>query len=255
MEFAIETRNLGKTFMPLPWPLSATGRRLARPVRALHNVSVQIPRGEVFGLLGPNGAGKTTLLKLLATILLPSEGSARVNGVDVIRENGKVRRMIGLATAEERGFYWRLSGRENLEFFSGLWGLSPKTARRRVQTVLERVDLLPSADEIVGRYSTGMRHRLDLARALLPDPSVLLLDEPTRSVDPLAADQIRTLLRQLAHEGGKTVLLVTHDLTEAAATCDQVAILLRGAICAVFPVTRETHTDLVDRYRAALETS
>lgn len=252
MAFPIETEFLGKTFLPLPWPLSMVGRKLAHPVRALHGVSLQIRQGEVFGILGPNGAGKTTLLKLLATILSPSEGRAWVNGADVVRQGAKVRQAIGLATGEERGFYWRLSGRENLEFFGGLLGLTPRMARHRVQAVLELVDLVPFAQELVGRYSTGMRHRLDLARVLLADPSVLLLDEPTRSLDPAGAEQIRGLLRQLARERGKTALLVTHDLAEAASTCDRVAIIRHGTICDVVSVDSNRQLDLTGRYRLAL---
>lgn len=255
MEFTIETSTLGKTFQPFPWPLSLVSRRLTHPVRALHGVSLQIPRGEVFGLLGPNGAGKTTLLKLLATILLPSEGRACVNGADLVHEGNKVRRAIGVATGEERGFYWRLSGRENLEFFSGLLRLAPQAARNRVEAVLKLVDLLPAAQEIVGRYSTGMRHRLDLARALLGDPSVLLLDEPTRSLDPTAAESFRALLRQLAHEHGKTVLLVTHDLPEAATTCDRVAILLHGTICDILSLASDRQAVLNARYHSLVAIS
>jgi len=228
------------------------GRKLAHPVRALRDVSLQIRQGEVFGLLGPNGAGKTTLLKLLATILLPSEGRAWVNGLDVIRQGAEVRRTVGLATGEERGFYWRLTGRENLEFFGGLFGLAPQWARQRVKAALELVDLAPFAEELVGRYSTGMRHRLDLARALLPDPSVLLLDEPTRSLDPAGAEQLRSLLRRLGRERGKTALLVTHDLVEAATTCDRVAIIRDGAICDVVPAGSSEQADLPRRYRLAL---
>jgi len=250
--FSVETENLGKTFLPLPWPLSMVGRKLTHPVRALYGVSLQIRQGEIFGLLGPNGAGKTTLLKLLATILLPTQGTARVNGADIVRQGSRVRRAIGLASGEERGFYWRLSGRENLEFFGGLLGLAPRKARQRVQAVLELVDLGPFAHELVGRYSTGMRHRLDLARALLADPSVLLLDEPSRSLDPAGAEEVRLLLRHLARERGTTVLLVTHDLAEASATCDRVAIIRRGTVCEVISLDSNKQVDLSNRYHLAL---
>ncbi len=249
----IETRALGKTFLPASWPLSLADRRLAHPVRALHDVTLKVAQGEVFGLLGPNGAGKTTLLKILATVLLPSEGSARVHGADVVREGTAVRRAIGLATGEERGFYWHLSGRENLEFFGGLFGLAPRISRGRAQSALECVELLPFASEIVARYSTGMRHRLDIARALLHAPPVLLFDEPTRSLDPAAASQIRALVRRLAKDQGKTVLLVTHDLPEAATTCDRVAVLFRGTVRAVVSLPAVGEAGLAHYYHSVLE--
>ena len=132
----IETWNLGKTFRAPPWPFSLAGRRSVRPVRALVGLSLRVERGEIFGLLGPNGAGKTTLLKVLATLLLPSEGGARVQGADVVREAAAVRRLVALATGDERAFYWRLSGRENLEFFAGLRGFARHAARRRAEAVL-----------------------------------------------------------------------------------------------------------------------
>ncbi|MGH2373529.1 MAG: ABC transporter ATP-binding protein, partial [bacterium] len=186
----IETRNLGKTFVPPPWPISLAARRSSRAARALHAVNLVVERGEIFGLMGPNGAGKTTLLRVLATLILPSQGWARVAGADVVHDGGAVRRAIGLAAGEQRGFYWRLNGIENMEFFGGLLGLAPIEARRRAEHVLEVVDLLPYAREIVEYYSTGMRQRLGIARALLGTPRVLLLDEPTRSLDQHATQRI-----------------------------------------------------------------
>ncbi len=249
----IETWGLGKTFHRPPWPFSMAFRRLQQPVRALHGVTLKVERGEVFGFLGPNGAGKTTLLKVLATILLPSEGRALVAGADLLKEPGKVRAAVGLATGEERGAYWRISGRENLEFFAGLLGLSPRAARQRADATLELVDLLPNARELVGRYSTGMRQRLALARALLADPSVLLLDEPTRSLDVLGAERVLAVIERLAREEGKTVLLATHALGEAARVCRRVAILIGGSVAEVLAVHALGEKGLDARYRAALE--
>lgn len=249
----IETWSLGKTFQRPPWPFSMAFRRLHRPIRALHGVTVKVERGEIFGLLGPNGAGKTTLLKVLATLLLPSEGGGRVNSADLIGEAGKVRMAIGLATGEERGAYWRISGRENLEFFAGLLGASPRAARRRAEAVLEIVDLLPHAQELVGRYSTGMRQRLALARALLADPPVLLLDEPTRSLDVMAAERVLTVIQRLARESGKTVLLATHALGEAARVCHRVAVLTGGIVREIIAPAAMGEEGLAARYRAVLE--
>ncbi len=251
----IETRNLGKTFHPSPWPLSLAGRRLVRPVQALRDVSLRIEGGEIFGLLGPNGAGKTTLLRVLTTLVLPSEGRARVCGADVVREGRAVRRATGMAPGKERGFYWRLSGRENLEFFAGLLGLAPGAARRRAEAVLEIVDLLPYANELVERYSTGMRQRLGVARALLGDPKVLLLDEPTRSLDQDAAGRTHGLIRRLAKEAGVTVVLTTHHPAEAAAICHRAAILVEGSVREVVSLSPggETHSlsiDLAKRYQS-----
>jgi len=245
----IETWDLGKTFYPPSWPVRLLLRRLDRPIRALQGITLQIERAEVFGLLGPNGAGKSTLLKLLATLLIPSEGRARVLGQDLVRQAGGVRRAVGLAAGDERGFYWRLSGRENLEFFAGLQGLSPRLARYRVDAALDLMDLRPEAKQIVALYSTGMRQRLGIARALLGDPVILLLDEPTRSLDPVAATRILDLIKRTARDEGKTILLATHQLGEAAAVCDRVAVLAGGTARGVFAPGVLGEQGLTERYR------
>lgn len=253
----IETWGLGKTFTPPPWPLSLGGRRLQRPVRALHGVTLRIEPGEILGLLGPNGAGKTTLLRVLATLVLPSEGRAQVAGADIIRDGAAVRHAIGLAPGQERGFYWRLSGQENLEFFAGLLGMASAAARRRAEAALETVDLVHQAREIVERYSAGMRQRLGIARALLGDPQVLLLDEPTRSLDQDAAARTHGLIRRLASESGTTVLLATHHPAEAAALCARVAILVGGTLREVVSTselgaTGPAASGLTERYRSVV---
>lgn len=247
----IRTRDLGKTFFPPPWPLSLAGRPLKRAVRALHGVTLEIEPGEVFGIIGPNGAGKTTLLKVLATLILPSTGTARINGSDLVGRADAVRRSVGIAAGEERGFYWRLTGRENLEFFAGLRGFAPRDARRRAIETLDLVALRSMADEPVTRYTTGMRQRLNLARALLARPPVLLLDEPTRSLDPEFAHSVCGLVRRLAGEDRTTVMIVTHNLQEAESVCTRVAMLRDGAVRSVVSVAPGT-PDLGDRYRALL---
>jgi len=249
----IETWNLSKTFRAPPWPLSLAGRRSVRPVRALVGLSLRVERGEIFGLLGPNGAGKTTLLKVLATLLLPSEGGARVQGADVVREAAAVRRLVALATGDERAFYWRLSGRENLEFFAGLRGFARHAARRRAEAVLGIVDLLPHADEVVGRYSTGMRQRLSIARALLADPPVLLLDEPTRSLDPVAAGRVQAMIKRLSEAEQRTVLIATHQLGEAAAICHRIGILVAGTLRDVMAPGAVGEDGVRQRYHTLLE--
>lgn len=246
----IVTSHLGKTFWPSPRLLTLSGRALSRPVRALSDVTLQVDRGQVFGLLGPNGAGKTTLLKVLATLVLPSEGRAMVYGADVVKDGHKVRRAIGLMTGDERSFYWRLTGDENLEFFAGLRGLGPRAARRSIDAVLMLVGLSTVAREVVGRYSTGMRQRLAFARALLGDPPLLMLDEPTRSLDPEATDRIRALLRTLSQDG-RTILIATHVLAEAAAVCDRVAIVAGGRVRTIVSAPADER-GLRDAYSKAL---
>lgn len=210
------------------WPRQSVG------VEALRGVTLEVAQGEVFGLLGPNGGGKTTLLEILATYLLPTSGRAWVNGHDVVREPLAVRRAVGYCPAGARGFDQRLSGRRNLEFFALLSHLPHSRARERVAHLWELVGLDRFSDGPVARYSDGMRQRLALARALLTDPPILLLDEPTRGLDPKTAVGWRRLLReQLVGALGKTVLLVTHDVLEAEEICDRMAMLEQGKIVAV----------------------
>jgi len=206
--------------------------RLPRRV-ALEDVSLQIRARSLFGLLGPNGAGKTTMLKLLATLSLPDRGGIVVDGVDASGSPDAVKARIGLCTSEERSFYYRLTGRENLEFFGALAGLRGTQRAARIAHVAELVDLTGSLDRRFAGYSSGMRVRLALARALLADPDILLLDEPTRGVDPIHADAVRRLMREeLVQRRGKTVVLTTNLLEEAWAVCDEVAILSEGRLVA-----------------------
>ncbi len=250
----IRTRDLGKTFSPPPWPLSLVGRPPTREIRALERVTLDIDPGEVFGVIGPNGAGKTTLLKVLSTLILPSSGTARVNGSDLVRGAEAVRRSVGIATGEERGFYWRLTGLENLEFFAGLRGLARREARQRATQALELVDLLSRAGEPVMRYTTGMRQRLSLARALVARPRVLLLDEPTRSLDPAAVQNVQALIRRLAADERITIMITTHNLEEAEAVCTRVAVLAEGTVRSVVSVT-PGDARLRDRYGSLLRVS
>ena len=200
-------------------------------ITALEDVDLRVERGEVFGLLGPNGAGKTTLLKILACLVLPDAGRCTVHGHDVLADDRAVKRIIGYVTADERSFYWRLSARQNLIFFARLYGLPGARVAARVDGLLARMELSDRAGEPFSAFSSGMRQRLALARALLHDPPIMVLDEPTRSLDPLTAAHIRTFVRDdLAHTEGKTVLLATHNLHEAAAICDRMAVLARARV-------------------------
>ena len=213
--------------------------RLRAPFRrtwtdALQGISFEVRVGEIVGLLGANGAGKTTLLKVLSTIVLPDSGSAEVHGVDVVRNARRVRSLIAPVTADERSLEWRLSARENLLFYAALCGVRPAEARSRVDELLTQVELSASGDKLVGQFSSGMRQRLLVARALLRRPRVLLLDEPTRSMDPIAARSFRALLRsEITERQACTVLIATHDAEEALELCHRVAVMDRGRLVAI----------------------
>jgi ABC-2 type transport system ATP-binding protein len=197
----------------------------------LDGVDFEVEKGEVFGLLGPNGAGKTTLLKILCTLLLPTGGQACVDGYDVMDAPWEVRRAVGYCLDTERSFYYRLTGIQNLRFFASLNNLPSTNAGTRIAQVLDLAGLNGAANAPFMTYSKGMQQKLGLARALLTDPAVLLLDEPTKSLDPGAAVDLRRFLRGIVtQEMKKTVLLVTHNLDEARTCCDRLAFMDRGKI-------------------------
>jgi len=197
------------------------------------SVNLNIQEGELFGLLGPNGAGKTTLVKMLCTLVLPSAGRAWIGGQDVVGAASAVRQQIGLVDTQERSFFWRLSGRQNLEFFAGLHNLHGATARTRIAELLDLVGLGEHAERRFMTYSSGMRQKLAIARSLLAMPPLLIMDEPTRSLDPVSARHLRRFIRDTVVEQlGRTVLLVTHHLEEAESLCDRLAIMNRGRIVA-----------------------
>ncbi|HEU0075647.1 MAG TPA: ABC transporter ATP-binding protein [Dehalococcoidia bacterium] len=214
-------------------------------VVALDDVSTQIEEGEIRGLLGPNGAGKTTLVKILSTVLLPTSGSAFVLGHDVVRQMQAVRQQIGIVFGGDRGLYWRLTGRQNLEYWAALYNVPAGPAKQRVAALLDRVGLTERADSKVETYSRGMKQRLHLARGLVADARVLFLDEPTVGLDPLAARDFRNLIMELRGEG-RTILLTTHDMAEAEAVCDRVALIDRGRLVAT--ETPRTLSTLVAQY-------
>ncbi len=210
--------------------LSRTPRRMTT---ALGGVSIEARAGEIVGLLGPNGAGKTTLLKILSTLVLPDGGRAEIAGYDIVRDAALARQVLAPVTADERSLEWRLSARENLRFFGVLHGLAGAALNARISELLAGVDLADAGDKLVGAVSSGMRQRLLIARALLSKPQALLLDEPTRSLDPLAARAFRDFLRQeVAGRQGCAVLLATHDPDEALDLCDRIAILDKGRLLA-----------------------
>jgi ABC-2 type transport system ATP-binding protein len=202
-------------------------------IEALCGVNLQIKEGEVFGLLGPNGAGKTTLVKILCTLVIHDEGQALVHGFDVKKQPREVLKYLQAILPESRGFDWRLTGRQNLEFYALLYGVNDKEARQRIDYLLDFTGLKERADDGYQRYSTGMQRKLLLCRALLRNTPTLLFDEPTAGLDPVAAAEFRGLLRdRLARGEGKAILLSTHNLDEAEDICDRVAILNSGKILA-----------------------
>jgi ABC-2 type transport system ATP-binding protein len=232
---AVEARGLVKEFEQGRRTLWQRLRRepdRRKRFRAVDGVDLEVERGEIFGVLGPNGAGKTTTMKMLATLLEPTAGSARVLGLDVVTQSREVRRRMGAVLSDGRSLYWKLTARENLEFFGALYHVPPGEQQARIDGALAAVKLSDRADDYVERYSTGMRQRLVLARALLPDPELLLLDEPTVGLDPQSAADLRDRVRDLQRQG-RTVLLTTHYMDEADQLCNRIAIVDHGRIVAL----------------------
>jgi len=216
----------------------------------VQSVTCDIHEGEFFGLLGPNGAGKTTLFKMLATLVTADAGTATVGGFDVVREASRVRDILAPVIADERSLHWRLTARENLQLFAALHGLRGDAAARRVEELLAIVGLGDASSRMVNAFSSGMKQRLLIARSLLTRPRVLLLDEPTRSLDPLSARTFRTFLREdVALGQGCTVLLATHNAEEALDLCDRVGVLDRGNLLAVGPASQLMRELGEQRYR------
>lgn len=198
----------------------------------MKDVSLSAGPGEVLALLGPNGSGKSTTLKLVSTLLLPDQGEIFVGGASTRSQSKAVRRQVGFAVASERSFFPRLTARENLDFFAALEDLPRRERAQRVDRVLHDVGLSDASGKQAMKLSSGMYQRLGIARALIKQPSVLLLDEPTRSLDPAAASHLWQLIRNLADDG-ITILLATHNFSEAVAVADRIAILQRSELMAV----------------------
>jgi ABC-2 type transport system ATP-binding protein len=214
-----------------------------RVFSALTSVSLEIQQGDRIAVLGPNGAGKTTLLKLIGGLLLPTEGEIVVNGFDTSRHNTAARKSVGFVMNEERSFFWRLTATQNLEFFAVLDNLAGASIRERCRELIRFVGLEDHADKPVSTYSSGMKQRLALARGLMAEPEVLILDEPTRTLDPIACEDLITLINDRLHKGSrKTILIATHRLEEAMTLCDKVLIIDKGRLVAFDRIA-----DLVDR--------
>jgi ABC-2 type transport system ATP-binding protein len=223
----VEALDLHRTYRTS----TGTIRRKWKDVEAVRGVSFEIEKGELFGLLGPNGAGKTTTIKMLITLLIPTSGTARVLGHDVVKDAREVRKRIGYVFGGERGVYERLSGYDNLRYFAELYGVPPKEQKPRIESLLDLVGLTGREQERTEGYSRGMKQRLHVARGLLHDPPVVFLDEPTIGLDPVGARELRATISALA-DAGKTILLTTHYMFEADALCDRIAVINRGEIVA-----------------------
>jgi len=225
---AINVQSLHKEFT------TRTGfwRGKKKTTVAVDDVSFSVRKGELFGLLGPNGAGKTTTVKTLATILLPTSGSVSVMGFDVVKETQKVRERIGFTFGGARGLYGRLSAADNLKYFAELYAIDPSISPKRISELLELVGLADRRDDRVETFSSGMQQRLHLARALLHDPELIYLDEPTVGIDPVGARELRKTVKQLS-QAGKTILLTTHYMAEVEELCDRIAIINHGRIVAL----------------------
>jgi ABC-2 type transport system ATP-binding protein len=230
LTYAIETIDLTKKF-PLRKRLIDFLPGQIKWLTALDRVNIRVEPGEIFGLVGPNGGGKTTLIKTLCTLLLPNGGKACVNGYDIERQSTEVRKNIGYFLDGDRSFYFRLTGRQNLAFFATMYNINGHQAKTKIEEVLHLLDISAYADRLFMEYSTGIRQRFSLARALLNDPLTLFLDEPTKSLDPQTAQSFREFLKERVTKGmGKTVFTATHSLEEAGYLCDRIAFLDRGEV-------------------------
>ncbi|MFW5878563.1 MAG: ABC transporter ATP-binding protein, partial [Myxococcota bacterium] len=224
---AVELRDVSKVFRG-PRSLREALRHPfgRREVKALSKVGFVASEGEIVGIIGPNGAGKTTLVKILAGLVLADSGEAKVMGAAA--GSDRARSLVGLVTAEERSFFWRISARENLRFFASLHGLRKRAAHHRIEDLARRLEIEEVLDRPVRELSSGNRGRLALARGMLHGPRVLLLDEVARALDPGAARRLRRLLRELADETGIAILYAIHDLPEVRRLCDRVVLLDEG---------------------------
>jgi len=228
----IETRNLCKIFVhPRRYRDLLLHPFLKNETIALENINFSVNKGELFGLLGPNGSGKTTLIKILSTLILPTKGKAYICDHDVMLNEKQGERMIGLVVSDERSFYWRLTGKQNLLFFAALNNIPTSEAEKRIENLSVLVGLHDDIHKTFQNLSSGARQKMALARGLLTDPEILFLDEPTRNLDPIIASSLRVFIRKvLVGQFGKTVFMATNNLQEAEEMCDRIAIIQRGNV-------------------------
>ena len=226
----IKVENLCKTYQTRQ--RKGLFRSQKSAVDALTKINLEVKAGEIFGLLGPNGAGKTTLIKILTTLLLPTSGEAWVNGFHIQRQENQVRASVGCMLMGERGLYWKLTGRENLEYFGALYHLNPARRKQRSNEIIALLSLGELADRSVETYSSGQKMKLAFGKALINDAPLLVLDEPTNTLDVPSASELRSIVRKL-NQQGKTVVYTTHIMNEAETLCERVAIIDRGQLLAL----------------------
>ncbi|MCL4528690.1 MAG: ABC transporter ATP-binding protein [Chloroflexi bacterium] len=227
-EIAVEVEHLHKVF----YSIQGFWRQKRHPVTAVEDISFSIQRGELFGMVGPNGAGKTTTVKMLSTLLLPTSGTARIFGLDILKDTNQIRPEIGFTFGGNKGLYSRLSALDNLKYFAELYKLEPDTINKRIKELLELVGLMGRENDRVETYSSGMQQRLHLARAMLHKPRLIFLDEPTVGIDPIGAREIRQLVKELV-ERGTTILLTSHYMYEVEELCGRIAVVNHGKIVAL----------------------
>jgi ABC-2 type transport system ATP-binding protein len=248
----IEVQGITKTF-PITNRIRAMWTRERKTV--LKDVTLQVRRNEIFGLLGPNGAGKSTLIKILCTLVRPNAGTASVEGFDVMEQSVQVRQRIGLVNCDDRSYYWRLSARENLRFYAALANVPRDRVEQRIDELLELTNLTKHVDTRLSEFSSGMKQRLAIARGLLSDPDILFMDEPSRSLDPIGAYDLRVFIRdEIVGRNGRTVVLATNIMDEAEFLCDRMALINEGKIHAMGTteelsrtLTKENHFKLTLR--------
>jgi ABC-2 type transport system ATP-binding protein len=247
----VHVRGLTKSFaLRKSWSQTLLRPRQREMARVVDSIELSVADGECFGILGPNGAGKTTLFKILATLIRADHGTATIGGHDVSVDPAGVRRLLSPVIPEERSLNWRLSGYENLRFFAAIYRIRPNERERRVRDLLEVVGLGDTGTKMVAQYSSGMRQRLLIARALIPRPRMLLLDEPTRSLDPVATRKFHEFIRsEIIGAQGCTVLIATHSPEEALSLCDRIGIMDRGKLLAVGSPRALLAGSATDRYR------
>jgi ABC-2 type transport system ATP-binding protein len=245
VQHPIELRGVGKVYEPTPrWMRPFVRTHIQQPVRALHGVDLTVRAGEICAIVGPNGAGKTTLFRIIVGLTTPSQGRGHVLGLDVEHQSKEVRQVVGWMPAEDRSLLMRATCRENLHLHGRLQGITSRELQRRIDSMLHVVGLSRQADSIVASLSAGMKARLRLARALHPGPSVLLLDEPTGAIDPIAAHGLLQLIVELTREHGLAALLSSHRLEEIEALQSNAVLLDQG---------RVRYSGDLDRLRTALE--
>ncbi len=240
---AISIAHLGKTYQ----------RRKAEPVVAVDDLNLEVPSGQVLGFLGANGAGKTTTIKMICGLIVPDRGQVHLNGYDVGRKRGQAMRQIGAVLEGTRNIYWRLSAWNNLIYYARLKGVGGRAVDERARRLLTELELWERKDQPVGEFSRGMQQKVAIACALIADPPIVLLDEPTLGLDVQAARTVKQWIRRLSKEEGKTVVLTTHQLDMAEELCDRVAIMRTGKLIADQPTAALLQLFQGDHYQIQLD--